>query len=553
MKKHIIKALCCTLLALPALTSCELDQFPSDSLTDEESWKSYTDATNQYNGLMAQLRSDVGGANAYISDVMTDLFNQRMTSMTLQKEHTWSFTGSDFSGDVIYANNYSVVLQANYILNNIDRVENGTTQLTAMQQANLDNIKASAYFARAYAYSNLVTRYCKDYEPETAAQELGLPIVQTVSSEARPERATLQATCDSIEKDMDRAQLYFDKVDQYNATLTGSNASTKAINTDIYHPNASALTALRARFYLYEHRFDEAINEAYIIVGDYPLATGLDQVQDLWLFDSASEIIYEPEQTQDEITNTYGIYLTFNITTQNLETYLNGMSPDFLPTHGLVNLYESDDYRRKVYFSHKYSGYNSFYVSLESGGRYGVVELVQMGYPADIAGTNGKTEDGVIFTKFSGNAMLRKQGLWYSEIYNMSKAFRSAEAYLIIAEASLRKAAPDEAEARDMLNQLREARGASPIADDVTGDALVKEMQDEWTREFVGEGFRLDCLKRWHQGFKRLTPQRFNNPVLVNVNGYQNLQIDANDKRFVWPIPQQDMQANPNLKQNEGY
>ena len=137
-----------------------------------------------------------------------------------------------------------------------------------------------------------------------------------------------------------------------------------------------------------------------------------------------------------------------------------------------------------------------------------------------------------------------------------------AQAYLIIAEANLRKANPDEAAAREALNELRINRyvgetdyneSADYIGDNVTGAALVKVMQDEWTREFVGEGFRLDNLKRWHLGFKRMAAQQFQNPVLVSTHGWQDLEVEANNIRFTWPIPQQETQANKNIKQNEGY
>ena len=62
----------------------------------------------------------------------------------------------------------------------------------------------------------------------------------------------------------------------------------------------------------------------------------------------------------------------------------------------------------------------------------------------------------------------------------------------------------------------------------------------------------MPCLKRWHQGFKR-TPQPFNTPVLVNTGNVQTLSVEPTNIRFTWPIPQQDMQANKNLKQNAGY
>lgn len=559
MNKYILKAIFCSALALPLFTSCELDQFPTDSLTDKESWKTYNDATNQYNGLLAILRSDISGSNAYLTDVMSDLFNQRLTSASYGQEHSWRFTGSQFGGDAIWANNYSVILQANFILQNIGKFENSST-LSDQQKANIYNIKATAYFARAYAYSRMVTRYCKDYEPETAANELGLPIVETVSSEAKPARASLQTTCDTIEANLNHAMTYFDKVAEYNEGVK----PTARIESSIYKPNADCVTALRARFYLYEHKFDQAIEEAETIRNTYSLASGSREMLNLWILDEGSEIIYEPLQTPDELSGSYGIFLSYNLVTSDLSnTEFKGMNPDFLPTKGLVDLYSDQDVRRKVYFSYPKDGYNTFNLGFGTQSGYQLLTFDQLlGVSADISTTSGDTESGVVFTKYVGNPTLRKQNVWYAQNYNMTKAFRASEAYLIIAEANLRKANPDEAAARDALNELRRNRfegetdydgSADYIGDDVTGAALVKVMQDEWTREFVGEGFRLDNLKRWHLGFKRMAAQQFQNPVLVSTHGWQDLEVEANNIRFTWPIPQQETQANKNIKQNEGY
>lgn len=559
MNKYILKAIFCSALALPLFTSCELDQLPTDSLTDQESWKTYNDATNQYNGLLAILRSDISGSNAYLTDVMSDLFNQRLTSASYGQEHSWRFTGSQFGGDAIWANNYSVILQANFILQNIGKFENSST-LSDQQKANIYNIKATAYFARAYAYSRMVTRYCKDYEPETAANELGLPIVETVSSEAKPARASLQTTCDTIEANLNHAMTYFDKVAEYNEGVK----PTARIESSIYKPNADCVTALRARFYLYEHKFDQAIEEAETIRNTYSLASGSREMLNLWILDEGSEIIYEPLQTPDELSGSYGIFLSYNLVASDLSnTEFKGMNPDFLPTKGLVDLYSDQDVRRKVYFSYPKDGYNTFNLGFGTQSGYQLLTFDQLlGVSADISTTSGDTESGVVFTKYVGNPTLRKQNVWYAQNYNMTKAFRASEAYLIIAEANLRKANPDEAAARDALNELRRNRfegetdydgSADYIGDDVTGAALVKVMQDEWTREFVGEGFRLDNLKRWHLGFKRMAAQQFQNPVLVSTPGWQDLEVEANNIRFTWPIPQQETQANKNIKQNEGY
>lgn len=352
---------------------------------------------------------------------------------------------------------------------------------------------------------------------------------------------------------------YFDKVAEYNEGVK----PTAQIAPSIYKPNADCVTALRARFYLYEHKFDQAIEEAKTICENYSLASGANDVLDLWILDKGSEIIYEPLQTPDELSGSYGTFLNYNIITADLNTDLKGMNPDFLPTKGLVDMYSDNDVRRQVYFSFQnQQGQNTFYFGYGTQNGYQLATLDQLGLSADISTASGDAESGVVFTKYVGNPTLRKQNIWYSQNYNMTKAFRASEAYLIIAEANLRKANPDEAAARDALNELRINRyvgetdyneSADYIGDDVTGAALVKVMQDEWTREFVGEGFRLDNLKRWHLGFKRMAAQQFQNPMLVSTPGWQDLEVEANNIRFTWPIPQQETQANKNIKQNEGY
>ena len=50
------------------------------------------------------------------------------------------------------------------------------------------------------------------------------------------------------------------------------------------------------------------------------------------------------------------------------------------------------------------------------------------------------------------------------------------------------------------------------------------------------EGFRLNDLKRWHQGFER-TPNSYS-----QTEG-NDLEISADDPLFVWPIPQHEIES----------
>ena len=287
MNKNIFKAVLCAALTLPVLSSCELDQEPYSSITYGSSWSTYDDACKHYTGMMTVVRGVVGGSAAYVPEAMADLFNLRAGAASLAQEHRWTFTTNQFAGDAVWANNFSLVMQANDFLANIDTFINAEEE-GSEKQLRLKHYKGVAYFARAFAYTNMIVRYCKDYEPETAANELGLPIVTTVDKEARPSRATLQETVNFILSDFKNAE------DNMQAIRDFDNSSD-----GLYHPGLDALDALQMRFALYTHDFDKAIEKAYIIIDGYSLASSVAEMQQLWVLDTGSEIIFEPAQTPE--------------------------------------------------------------------------------------------------------------------------------------------------------------------------------------------------------------------------------------------------------------
>ena len=500
MNKYIVKTILGATLALPVLTSCELDQFPEGTIPAEKSWETVKDANNFHIGLLASLRSLAGDGTKTVAEVQTDLFNQGTSSTSYYQESDWTWTTNQFSGDGRWSGNYSLINTANYILDNVENV----AQVTAEDSAAVREFMGAAYFARAYGYSNLVTRYCKEYDPATANVELGLPLVTTVDVNAKPARASLQATYELMLSDLSNA-----------ATLLAN------VHDDITAPTAEAVTALQARVYLNCKQYDNAIAAAESLFNKFPL-TKKGDLWTLWSEDTGTEIIYQPLLTTDERSggSLGSAYFGFS-QSEKLR------SASYFPTQGLIDLYEAKDARKDVYF---------FEDNLCSG------QFIGTGY---------------IFSKFPGNPALRKSNetdetAWY----NAPKVFRTAEMYLIAAEAALFKETPNEALAQGFLNTLRKARGASETQ--VTGDLLVKEMKNEWVREMVGEGFRLDCLKRWGDPIVRMAPQSslFGADVLRKGNDLglsTELNVQTNDSRYykmVWEIPSNDLQTNKNLVGN---
>ncbi|MBR6482680.1 MAG: RagB/SusD family nutrient uptake outer membrane protein [Bacteroidaceae bacterium] len=507
MKKYIFKTILCSAMALPVLTSCELDQFPEGSIPTEQAWQKVSDANNFYIGLLSNLRSVSGGSYKYVSECQADLFNAVRGAASQNLVHDWTFTTSQFGGDVVWSGNYGLITTANNIINNIDnvKVESENDQMV------VNIIKGTAYFARAYAYNNMVTRYCVNYDAATASTAMGLPIVKTVDVNARPSRASLQATYDLIMSDITTAE----------ALLDGTGYDTSA-------PNGHTLAALKARVLLNMKNYEEAISVANSVMALYPLSPSADYAEmwvgDYELNDGVYETIYQPLLTVDERSGSYGtLFISYNTATSTNNPY-------YVPTQGLIDLYEKGDVRKSAFF-----------------------------IKTKISPATGKESGtGYMFYKFPGNESLLKAGettgVTGNTFYNMSKPFRVAEMYLIAAEAALLKDAKDESAALTYLNNLRTKRGAAALTS--TGDVLVQDMKNEWVREFVGEGFRLDCLKRWNEGVKRMAPQSFGGAnILINnpTTSYTELNIQPTDNlyyKMIWEIPSQDMQSNSNLVGN---
>ncbi|MBQ3819938.1 MAG: RagB/SusD family nutrient uptake outer membrane protein, partial [Bacteroidales bacterium] len=97
------------------------------------------------------------------------------------------------------------------------------------------------------------------------------------------------------------------------------------------------------------------------------------------------------------------------------------------------------------------------------------------------------------------------------------------------------------------LNALQAARGASQTA------ATADNIQQEWFKETVGEGFRMSCLKRWGKGFSGRAPQEKATNVVQQGQFFTEKVFNADSYFFQWPIPSHELKINKNLKQNDGY
>jgi starch-binding outer membrane protein, SusD/RagB family len=86
------------------------------------------------------------------------------------------------------------------------------------------------------------------------------------------------------------------------------------------------------------------------------------------------------------------------------------------------------------------------------------------------------------------------------------------------------------------LNAFKALRGLPEVT--LSGNALLEEILLERFKEFAFEGHRFFDLKRYGRAIVKTTPA-------------VNLQFD--DFKILPPLPQREVDGNPNIKQNRGY
>jgi hypothetical protein len=469
------------------LSSCNLDETPNDALVTSTAWKTVSDAGNFRTGIYASFKNVNGGKYTYTSDYQTDILNATSGFGNRGGDiYTWNFTSSQTDIKDIYEYNYYCINQCDELLDNIDNI--ATT--TDADKATLSNYKGEAYLMRAMCLHSLVLRFAKDYEPSTASTDLGLPLILTYDPSAKPARSTLQATYDQIQSDIASARKYLS---------TEGAANSHYLTKDV-------IDAFQARVDLYEHKYTDAVNLASEVIAKYPLDTNVTALTTMWTNDASNEILFSVFQSSSEQKNDYPNYLNYSTGTSSFQ-------PDFVPTKWVVDLYGSNDIRKSVYF-----------------------------LKDKLTSQETTVSDVYMLNKYPGNPALQTASYQY---YNMEKPFRAAEAYLIAAEASYK--AGDAPSALIYLNNLKTARKADVVSG-LSGDALFAEIKNEWIREFIGEGQRLNDLKRWHDGFIRHDTQ--DSSILLSGDGYTNLTINSSNKKFVWEFPANDLKANKNLISN---
>lgn len=486
-------------------SSCEgfLDRMPEASIPEDEAMTNIEEAQQVLFGIYSSFKNPslYGGTMTVASEIQCDLvYAVDGFSNSYADQYRWLFRSTDNNIAAIYSGLYQIISRCNFFFDHQAEVE--ASLETDEDRELMDKCIGDVYMARALAFSELIRFFCEAYDPARADEQLGISIPLTYDDSVPvPLRSSLSVSYKRVLDDLAMAEKYI--------TREGGDAPffTKGL-----------INAMYARTYLYMKDWGKAIEYSTKVIEDdnYKLTdatvgyanfnnTVISEYQYMWIYDTGSEIIWKISLSSKD-ANSFGGALSKPFHNYNYVTW----RPDYVPAQWVLNLYKSNDMRYTAFFSEKTTGY-------AHGLKWPLLTK-------NFTNPNLDGSTGYLFC-------------------NMPKVFRLSEQYLIRAEA--RYMNKDEKGACEDLTVLKRKRLTGFGSVSLSGEKLFEEIKNERVRELLMEGFRLSDLKRWNQGFER-------HPQTASLPGPDNdeLKVSASNPRFVWPIPQHELDAVPGMQPN---
>jgi starch-binding outer membrane protein, SusD/RagB family len=483
------------IIALLPFTACEdyLTKYPSDQVTRDLAIQTLDDAKVALNGVYSGFKSAAYYGRYFVvhADVQTDLLQSVIGySNQLGELYKWSYLSDN--GDITSAWDvmYKVIVRSSNIIDALPSLEDGS-------EKELKAIEGQARMARALAHFDLVKAFAKAYTQSNPDSDPGVPIVTTFKINA-PERNTIADVYKFIR---DEALLAAD--------LLSDNG--KADIASVFFTQASAF-ALLARASLYMGEWEDAVVHSTAVIDNtsFELNTDSADLADMYLNDHGKEVIFRIGLTRGDFDGRYIGYNYYN-------NSQGAPSVDYIPAEWIINLYNEDDIRPGVIFKNDSTKYG-------------------WAWP--------------MVWKYPGNPLFYSGSLTTNA--NMYKVFRLSEMYLIRAEANAEMGL--DIIAVEDYNELRRNRIIDYSDENLSGQALKDAIWNERIRELAFEGHYLWDLKRTGRGFTRVPIQHPDEGLITNPGPNQNeLSVSADNNKWLWPIPDNELRANPNITPNPGY
>lgn len=497
----------CAILAA-SLSSCVndwLDVAPSDGTDADAALTSSSDLAAARTGMYAALKGNSNLVDYYGQQffVYGDVHagddyqynniggsNRASFYYDMNYQTASEFSSSTSSSNVAWKSPYIVIGRANRI---IAAAEGGALSDAAEAKATIDQYAAEAKVLRALAHFDLVRIYGKPYTEDQGAS-LGVPLVTGVlESNAKPARSTVAEVYTQVVKDLTEA--------------ISSNAL--ATETEPGYVSVWGAKAILSRVYLNMGDYANALSVAEDIIKNSGAA--------LW--------------TRDQY------FKAWDASTPNESEFLFRLnvagSTDNNDLNGIGNLQQRDGYKEMV-------ATKKFVDMLTSDPKDVRNDMFLPATAAKEVATYGTNK--VFLNK------LRGQG---GNLRNVTivPIIRLSEVYLTAAECAFRN--NDKTKAVEYLNDLVKNRTTTEASLATVDKITLERILVERRKELIGEGQRYFDALRNNETITRYTSE-------ADKGWHKTLSKEAQsfDRDYfkaIAAIPQTEINANPNIKQNTGY
>jgi tetratricopeptide (TPR) repeat protein len=384
------------------------------------------------------------------------------------------------SDNNLYENMYSHIMRSNLVIDNVDETL-GSADMKALA-------KAEARTFRAFDHFLAVNTYAKAYDPNTAAQDGGVAIMDHYTLEETPAKATVAEVYDFIIKDLEESVALLQE---------------KPVN--IYHANRAFGYALLAKVYLFHRDWEKAkaaaetalkLNSSLVDYNVIKNAGGVARYTD-----------YNHENNPEVLSYHW---MGSGWTTEQATLYYYGLiSPE------LKALFEPNDLRYSLFLRDTGTSITSWF-DYDSG--------------------------GAIWTPATTT----------NRFTYMSVGLRTAEVYLILAEAHARMNNLAEATNYVNQLRAKRLSGNSQLSAPNSQQEMIKTIITERRKELLFGFNRFFDLKRFNlepEYAKTITREY---PVVnaSETKPTQTYTLRPDSRLYIIPFPHSARDKNPNLTLN---
>ena len=569
--KYTLKAI--LVMALGCLTYSCLDLDPKDQIADGNYWQEASDFklfANQFYGWTRDFSNSV--YDAPHSDKRSDLILDKSGTNVYSNG-----TNSIPTGDNNYTDNYNRIRRTNILLQKADSYGN---------QSDIEQYIGEAKFFRAYCYFELLQLYgdviitkkpldVTDPEMKVARNDRS-EVVDFMIQDLKDAAGQLPLTS-AVENGRvgsEGAWAFLSRVALYEGTwqkFRGNEARGKELLDVAAKAAKEVINSKNFSLYTPAILGDSAQKYMFILEDVKSNPAGL-------LKASNTEYIFS--RRHDETLNPIGKNITKECLA-NAQQIAQKFAALYLCQDGLP-IEKSSLYLFKVdgIIAHEYQNRDNrmLYTLCVPGGYYWSNENSRVNWTSDAADKASASIKG--YSPANGSGYANQKWAAERKVQTNSEGYdypviRYAEVLLNYAEAVYER---DDAISDDDLNislnlvRNRINKSMPKLSNNlVTANGLNmrEEIRRERTVELFNEGFRIDDLKRWKTADTEM-PKDFlgikwtgteyatkwpNVSYAKNSDGYIILETGRKweSKHYLYPLPTDQLQLNPNLKQNPGW